>query len=161
MLNRRGNTRSQRTYASRINSSTQHTVKMLSERQKAVMVEKINDDINLPLVSEEREERLIAKLVDKLVPKVEPSLLAIIPEVYVMCIKLALDENIPIKERRKSISDKLRAELSEPLSRQLNERVDCSMIPERVEGQVLKIVANKVIDQFVDWTVGEVNEHFT
>lgn len=122
-----------------------------------VVVDKVNDDINLPLVSESREERIIEKLVDKLMPKVEPALHAIMPTVYVTCIKMALDERLSLKERRERISDLLRAELAEPLSRELNERVDCSMVPEGLEGKVLKIVANKVIDEFVEWTVGEVS----
>ena len=57
---------------------------------------------------------------------------------------MALDERHDIKARRKSISTMLRGELSEPLTRQLNERVDCSIIPEKWEGKVLKIVSNKV-----------------
>lgn len=60
------------------------------------------------------------------------------------CIKAALDETHSIKSRRKHISTLLRAELSEPLSRQLNERVDCSIIPEKWEGKILKLVSNKV-----------------
>lgn len=134
---------------------------MLNERQKQVVIEKVNDDINLPFISERREERMIERLVDKIVPNVEPALNMLLPEVYVGCIKLALNEELHIKERRKQISDTLRAELSEPLSRELNKRVDCSMIPENLEGAVLKIVTNKIIDKFVEWTVGEVNEKFT
>lgn len=82
------------------------------------------------------------------------------PDVYVRCIKLALNEDIHLKERKDQISDLLRGELSDPLTRQLNERVDCSILPENLEGQVLKIVSNKIIDKFVEWTVGEIEEHF-
>ncbi|CAM9916256.1 unnamed protein product [Ectocarpus sp. 12 AP-2014] len=131
---------------------------MLNERQRAVMVRKVNEDLNIPILSESRERRLIEKLVDKIMPKVEPSMQAIMPDVYVRCIKKALDETETIKNRRKHISTILRGELSEPLTRQLNERVDCSGIPEKWEGKVLKLVSNKVIDEFVEWTVGEVDE---
>eukprot|EP00752_Nemacystus_decipiens_P018633 g16707.t1 len=132
---------------------------MLNERQTQVVIRKVNEDLDIPLLSEGREAKIIGKLVEKIMPKVEPSMQAIMPEVYVRCIKAALDEAHSIKSRRKHISTLLRAELSEPLSRQLNERVDVSIIPEKWEGKALKIVANKVIDEFVEWTVGEVDEH--
>lgn len=122
------------------------------------MVDKVNADLDIPWVSERREEAIIKKLVNKIAPKVEPALLAIMPTVYVTCIKLALNESLSVKERRSQISDLLRAELSVPLSRELNERVDCSLVPEKIEGKVLKVVANKVIDEFVEWTVGEVSD---
>lgn len=123
-----------------------------------VVVRKINEDVNLPFVNEEGEEHYIEKLIEKIIPNVEPALDMLIPTIYITCIKLALDENLSLKERRSQITDILREELSEPLSRELNERVDISMIPEGLEGQVLKIVANKVLGEFVEWTVGEVED---
>ncbi|CAM9811308.1 unnamed protein product [Pylaiella littoralis] len=132
---------------------------MLNERQKQVVVRKVNEDVNLPFVSEAREARLIETFVDKILPKVEPSLQAIMPAIYVRCIKIALNETQSIKERRDNIARHLRGELSAPLTRELNERLDCKIIPEKWEGKVLAIVANKVIDEFVEWTVGEVDEH--
>eukprot|EP00903_Cladosiphon_okamuranus_P012386 g11608.t1 len=131
---------------------------MLNERQTKVVIRKVNEDIDVPFLSERREERIIEKFVERVLPKVEPSMRAIMPDIYVRCIKEALDETQSIKSRRKHISTLLRGELSEPLTRQLNERVDCSIIPEKWEGKVLKLVSNKVIDEFVEWTVGEVDE---
>lgn len=125
-----------------------------------VVVRKVNEEVDLAFVSESKEERMISKIVDKIVPKVEPSLLAIMPTVYVNCIKLALDETIPLKDRRNQISDQLRAELSEPLARELNERIDIPVLPEGLEGKLLNVVSNKVIDEFVEWTVGEVSDKF-
>lgn len=51
------------------------------------------------------------------------------------------------------MSEHLRAELSDPLSKQLNDRVDCSFIPEAIEGKMLKVVANKLVDQFIESAV--------
>lgn len=50
---------------------------------RQVVIRKVNEDINIPILSEKREERLIEKFVDRIIPKVEPSMLAIMPEVYV------------------------------------------------------------------------------
>lgn len=133
---------------------------MLNERQKAVVIKNVNEELNIPLITEDREGRMIENLVDRILPNVEPALLVIIPEIYVQCIRLALNERLPIHERRDQISDLMRGELSEPLARQLNERVDMSIVPENLEGTVLKVVANKVIDRFVQWTVGEMDENF-
>ena len=125
-----------------------------------VLVDKVNEDVNIPWTSEHREARIIDKIVDSVAPRVEPALQAILPTVYVACIKLALDESVPIDERKDQISDMLRNELSDPLTRELNERIDMKLIPENLEGVVLKVVSNKVISAFVEWTVGEVTEQF-
>ena len=77
------------------------------------------------------------------------------------CIKLALDEEVPIKDRKDRISELLRAELAGPLARELNERVDVKMIPDKMEGAVLKLISKKVINEFVEWTVGHVSETMT
>ena len=120
----------------------------------------MNEDVDIPWTSENREERIIDKIVDSVAPKVEPALQAILPAVYVACIKLALNEEVPLDDRKDQISDMLRAELSDPLTRELNERIDMTLIPENLEGVVLKVVSNKVISAFVDWTVGEVTDQF-
>ncbi|CAN0497223.1 unnamed protein product, partial [Scytosiphon promiscuus] len=132
-----------------------------SDTCKKALVEKVNRDLDIPWIGESMEERLISKVVEKVAPKVEPSLLAIMPAVYVSCIKLALDEEVPIQDRKDRISELLRAELAGPLARELNERVDVKMIPEKMEGEVLKLISKKVINELVEWTVGHVSEKMT
>lgn len=132
--------------------------RMLNERQRKAAITRMNEDMNIPLVSEEREERWIQKGFDLVEPSIEPALRMLMSEVYLDSIKLALDECLPLKERRKRISHLIRGELAEPLSRELNKRVDCTMIPERVEGVIFKVVSRKIIDEFVEWTVGKVDE---
>ncbi|CAN0573216.1 unnamed protein product, partial [Laminaria digitata] len=76
----------------------------LPHLKKQVLVEKVNKDFDIPLLTEGMEARIISKLVEKVAPQVEPSLLAIMPSVYVACIKLALDEEVPIQDRKDKIS---------------------------------------------------------
>lgn len=95
---------------------------------------------------------------DALNPHVEPSLAAIMPRVYVDAIKTALCERMPIKERKEKISLLLRGELADPLSVELNKRIDSGILPEQVEGKVLGQVSNQIIEEFVEWTVGEIDE---
>ncbi|CAN0326475.1 unnamed protein product [Ascophyllum nodosum] len=133
---------------------------MLNERQRHVAITRLNEEIDIPLLSEKREERMIEKMFDRVMPQVEPSLNRIMPEVWINCIKLALNEHLHIKERRDQISRLVRGELSEPLSREINERVDIKFIPEKIEGKVLKILTNKIIEEIVEWTVGNIDDKF-
>lgn len=119
-----------------------------------------SDGRNLPFISENNEAKLIDKFVDVINPEVEPSLAAIIPRVYVDAVKVALSEHISLRERREKISRLLRSELANPLARELNSRIDSGILPENVEGKVLGAVANQIIEEFVEWTVGELDEEF-
>ncbi|CAN0293873.1 unnamed protein product [Scytosiphon promiscuus] len=83
----------------------------------------------------------------------EFSLSELMPQAYVSLIKIGLDESLTAAEKKEGMSEQLRSELSGPLSKQINERVDCSFIPEALEGKVLKVVANKLIDEFVESAV--------
>ncbi|CAM9930786.1 unnamed protein product [Laminaria digitata] len=126
--------------------------------QKKVVVERVNADLNIPLLTEGMEGRLIDNVMDRVVPELESSLLGLMPSVYVSCIKLALAEAVPLDERKERIADMLRAELSAPLTKVLNERIDMTLVPEHLEGVVLKVVSDKMIDLYVEWTVGEFTE---
>ncbi|CAM9108135.1 unnamed protein product, partial [Ectocarpus fasciculatus] len=122
---------------------------MLNDKQKHDVIDAVNVDFNIPLVSEATERNAIEKFVDQAVPAMEPSLMALMPAAYVDLIKIALDETLAAAERKERMSELLRGELAVPLSRQLNERVDCSYIPESMEGKVLKIVAEKMVNEMV------------
>ena len=117
-------------------------------------MKKVNEELDIPWVTEGIEERIIDKFVDRVAPVLEPSLLAIMPAVYVACIKLALDEKMPLQERKDRISELMRAELAGPLARELNLRVDVKLVPEKMEGAFLKVVSNRVLDEFVESIVG-------
>lgn len=69
--------------------------------------------------------------------------------VYLRSLKIALDEDKSKNVRQREIRDLMRAEFSEPLATELNSRVDMSLIPEEVEGKVLTVVADEIVEQFV------------
>lgn len=56
---------------------------MLRGLRTQVVIRKVNEDIDVPFISERREGRIIEKFVDRINPKVEPSMRAIMPDVYV------------------------------------------------------------------------------
>lgn len=126
---------------------------MLSDAQCEVVKNRINADTDIPFLREETEGKIIDKVIDTLNPKIEPALRAICPKPYVDCLKLALDENIPVQEKRKQISRILRGELEQPLAQHLSGSMDVALIPEDVEEALMRQVAEKVIEEFVEWTV--------
>lgn len=133
---------------------------MLSRRQQKFVVDKVNRKVDLPFVGENSEGRVIRKLVSKLNGELEPSLGAIMPAAYLSVLKIALCERRSVAERRDAVTRILRAELSAPLADALNERVDSSLLPENVEGTVLRLVADEVVEEFCHMIIGEIDEAF-
>lgn len=131
---------------------------MLSPGQCETIKNRVNAEADIPFLHEEAEGQIIAKVIDTLNPKMEPALRAICPAPYVDCLKLALQEGVPAADKRAAISRILRAELEEPLARELAGSVDVALVPEHVEHQLMRVVAQKTVDEFVEWTVGEIDD---
>eukprot|EP01025_Chloroclados_australasicus_P011571 TRINITY_DN1505_c0_g1_i1.p3 TRINITY_DN1505_c0_g1~~TRINITY_DN1505_c0_g1_i1.p3 ORF type:complete len:150 (+),score=25.98 TRINITY_DN1505_c0_g1_i1:216-665(+) len=131
---------------------------MLSDKQKQLVVWQVNQDLDVPFVGESQEGEWIGKLVDRINPSIAPALESILPMVYLECIRIALNEEMTSDQRRAEISQRLVAELNAPLAKQLNDRVDVSFIPESFEGTALEKVSEKIIQKFVKWTVGELQQ---
>ncbi len=120
---------------------------MLSEKQQEVLVNRVNKDVDLPFVSEDSEERLLEKAVNKVAPLVEPALRSFLPDSYIDCLKIALMEGVAIEEKRSRIQEILRGEIVEPLAQELNARCDVGLVPERLEGYVFKAISKKFVDE--------------
>jgi hypothetical protein len=131
---------------------------MLSERQVRAIVLNVNEDVNLPFIREKQEEELITKFVNKINAQLIPAFDAVIGSMFCQCMKLALCEKLPLKERRKQICTIMRAELSQPVADALNEKVDMRGLSEGIERKVLKAIVDKIIKEFVEWTIGEIDE---
>lgn len=131
---------------------------MLSESQCEVIKNRVNAEADIPFVREETEGKIIEKVIDVLNPKIEPALRAICPDPYVDCLKIALTEGLPTEQKREQISRILKAELEEPLARELSGNLDIALVPEHVEEGLMKIFSQKTIEEFVEWTVGEIDE---
>ena len=132
---------------------------MLSERQVQIIIQKVNEDVDLPLMSDNREGKIIDKLVRTLIPHLEASLNVVCGDAYTRAIKMALNESMPNKQRCKEVTAILNSELSAPLCRELSERSDAQrFLGARLEGTAMKVVSDKMISEFVEWIVGEVDE---
>lgn len=105
--------------------------------------------------------RIITKLVTKLNPHLEPALRSILPDIYVDCLRIALTEGVSADDRRKQITEKMIGEIEPGLTRGLNDRIDSSLVPDMWEDDLLSIVSKKVIKEFVEWTVGSLDEQLS
>lgn len=103
---------------------------MLSEKQTECLVNNVNRDVNLPLVSEDHEEHIIERVFDKVNPLMEPALRGICGDPYVDCLKIALKEDIPLEAKHEAITKILRRVLAAPLAEKLNEMCDVPFVPE-------------------------------
>lgn len=131
---------------------------MLSDAQCEVIKNRVNAETDIPFIREETEGKIIDVAIDTINPKLEPALRSLCPKPYVDCLKLALNENLPIVEKRHQISAILRGELETPLAQQLSGSMDVALIPEEVEEALMRQVAQKIIEEFVEWTVGEIGD---
>lgn len=131
---------------------------MLSERQCELIIHKVNSETDLPFVSESTEARLITKVVERLNPLFEPAFRNICPAPYIDCLKIALEEGVSTIDKRAKISSILQEELAEPLAEKLAGSLDINMIPEDVEERFLRVVTKKVVEEMVEWCVGEIDE---
>lgn len=134
---------------------------MLSERQCEVIVNRVNKDTDIPFLRESSEEKVIGKVVETLNEHLEPALRVICPRPYVECIKIALTEGVPIEERREKIARILDSELSAPLAREMNGKLDVDLIPESVEQRILDVCCKKIVEEMVEWTVGEIDDRLS
>eukprot|EP00275_Glaucocystis_incrassata_P001707 EC123747.1.p1 GENE.EC123747.1~~EC123747.1.p1 ORF type:complete len:133 (+),score=19.90 EC123747.1:125-523(+) len=124
---------------------------MLSQLQQQKLVAKLNEEIDIPLMSEGHEGRIIAKLVEKADRKLEPALRACVPEDYVNLIKIFLSDTIPPDDKRVQIAEILQRNLGPPITEYLNQTNDVPMIPEELE--------QKGIAKIVDMIIKETSEH--
>lgn len=126
---------------------------MLSDAQCEKVKNRVNAETDIPFIREETEGKIIDKVIDTINPKIEPALRALCPKPYVDCLKLALDDTLPLDEKRERISRILKGELEAPLAQHLSGSLDVALVPEEVEEAIMRQVVEKVIEEFVERTV--------
>lgn len=131
---------------------------MLSDKQCEIISTKVNRETDIPLLSESAEDKIIDKVLSTVNPLMEPALRAFCPPGYVDCLKIALAEGIDEKDKREQISRIMRKELAEPMAERMAGSLDVAMVPEYMEQKVLEVVTQKIVDEFIEWTVGEIDD---
>lgn len=131
---------------------------MLSERQSEVVRLRVNAETDIPFLQESHEARIIDKVLSIVNPRLEPSLRSFCPAPYVDSLKIALEEGVPAEEKRRKISSIMHTTLGEPLARSMAGSIDIALVPEYMEERILSLVCRKIVDEFIEWTVGEIDE---
>lgn len=134
---------------------------MLNEVQIQVIKNRINAETDIPLLREDAEGKLIALAVDTINPKLEPALRSICPKPFVDALKLALDPTLPHSEKRLQISKILTSDLEEALTNKFAGSLDQSLVPPDVEHNLMRQIAQKLIEELVTWTVAEIDTRLT
>jgi hypothetical protein len=135
------------------------STEMLTERQVELVIQKVNQDVDIPLLSENREALLVGKLIRLINRHLEPSLQALCGVIYTDAIKKALDESMPPKQRSKEVTTLIQGELTSPLAKQLMERSDVlNFLGSHHETSVMRLVANKILEESVEWIVEKVED---
>jgi len=137
----------------------------LNKRQLEVLIDDIKKDVQIPLLADRMEDKIVRKMVENIAPKLEPSLRKLFSQEYVDCLKIALDEELSVKERRRSIASMMREKIAGPLAIELSEESDepdstMRHIPSKVKEPFFKVAANKFVDELIEWTVGAVDKKF-
>jgi len=138
---------------------------LLSDRQARAVVNEMNEDVNIPFLNEETEGNLFQNYVTMLNPHFQTALETICDgTVYATTLKLALSD-LSIKQRRRQIAALLRQQLSEPLTIELNEKVDfydsiflSDKTEERIEHEILQRLVNKLLWRLAHWIIHELDE---
>eukprot|EP00899_Mesostigma_viride_P008652 jgi/Mesvir1/17789/Mv12899-RA.1 len=131
---------------------------MLSDKQKAAVVNKTNREVNLPIISESHEEKIIDKAVTKLLPHIEPALRSFLDPDYVDILKLLLNDEMEDEQRKAAINLILQKKWLVPLTTALNGRIDLPILGEELEQKLLKKVVKRVIKSGVGWSVAKLPE---
>lgn len=134
---------------------------MLSEKQRELIALKVNEDMDIPFFGESTEGRIIDKVIDTVDPHLEPAMRVLCPAPYVDCLKIALEEGSSVEDKRRRICEIMRPTLAEPLAREMAGVIDVAMVPENMEERVLEVVTRKIVEEFVEWTVGEIDERLS
>ena len=154
------------TAATAVNRNVDPREGLLSDRQARAVINEINEDVNIPFLNEATEANILQNYVTMLNPHFGTALETICAgTVYATTIQLALDENLPIRQRRRMIAALLREQLSEPLTLELNEKVDfydsiflSEHTEERIEHEILQQMVNKLLFRFAHWIIHELDE---
>lgn len=134
---------------------------MLSGRQCELVILKVNEETDIPFLKESTEARIIEKVLGVVNPNLEDSLRALCPPPYIDCLKIALSEKISTDEKRKRISEIMYETLSKPLAATMAGMIDVALVPEYMEERILDVVCKKIVDEFIEWTIGEFDDNFT
>jgi hypothetical protein len=126
---------------------------LLSDRQVSCVVDRINETVDLWLLSEATERSIIEPPVRKTNEVLKESLQAFMAEDWVTAIATLLDDNKAPEAKTAEIQDIIAKNIRQPLIEQLNGRIDVPVLSEGMEEKLLGVIVEKVLDQIVELSV--------
>jgi len=114
---------------------------------------KINQKVNVFLLSEGQEGRIINKCVDIIDRELDPAMRSVMSGPYVDLVKLLLQDNLPPMQKKQQAEQMVKSQLKMALTNSLNQRIDLPILGEGYEQQILAGVVDEVLEQLVDRTV--------
>eukprot|EP01012_Entosiphon_sulcatum_P024402 TRINITY_DN29565_c0_g1_i2.p1 TRINITY_DN29565_c0_g1~~TRINITY_DN29565_c0_g1_i2.p1 ORF type:complete len:252 (+),score=54.77 TRINITY_DN29565_c0_g1_i2:185-940(+) len=126
---------------------------LLSERQMAIITKKVNDAIDIPLLSEKKEEKIFSKIVHEVNEKLEGALQAHLPGHYVNLVRALLNDQISTDEKQRQVNDILRGHWQRPLSDAVNRNIDIPLLGEHHETKIFHKVIDYILRGMVHYLV--------
>ncbi len=120
----------------RMDADMNQKAEMLTDEQVNAIAQKVNAAVNLPLLGENAEFRVFAKIVKML----DRKLYEILPNEYYELINNSSN----------GISEEEAAKMEERLTNAINEKVNIPFISERKEQVLISIVVGQIVRAMVD-----------
>lgn len=125
---------------------------LFSDRQADVIIDQINLAVDIPLLGESTERKIIAGLINQLNPLMKPALATCMPPELAGTIGVMLDETKNRQEKHDLVRLVLKSMIKQPLVTHLHTQID-TKIPDELELKVLKKAVGVMIRQMVEQMV--------
>jgi aspartate/glutamate racemase len=133
---------------------------MLSSRTVDCVVDRINESIDIPLMSEQAERKLIFEpLMKKVNTHLRDALLAFMAEHWVDALRTLLDDAMEHREKTAKIQRIIAHNVRAPLVEALNKRIDIPMLSESMEAKLFEPIVQKLLDEVVELCVLAMERH--
>jgi len=126
---------------------------LLSDKQLNVVIDKVNEKLDIWLLSEKAERKLIAVPATQLNEKLGDALASFLHPEMVTALKVLLDDTKEVDAKEAEIQSALKNTLRDPVAKALNDKINLPIIGEDLEQQVFDMIVDSIIQQMVEQTV--------
>lgn len=132
-------------------NKTEGTV--LSEDQIDDVVTRCNDCLDIPLLTESMERKMLHAAVTEANIDLRTCLSGFCSNMWINFLELLLDEAQDPDLKKNAVKAILRQAIGDPLARALNGKINLPVIGEKTEGWLFRLLVNKILEEFVDITM--------
>lgn len=133
---------------------------MLSSRTVDCIVDRVNEAIDIPLMSEQTERKLIFEpLMQKVNTHLQDALSVFMAEHWIDALRTLLDDAMEHREKTTKIKRIIAHNVRAPLVEALNERIDIPLLTERMEAKLFEPIVQKLLDEVVEVCVLSMERH--